>query len=366
MTENNEHPLAASSSPSNVYSLYIQLIFVCAMLQSRRIPRIFPSSKAPSSFVPRRMSSSGAALFDSYLISPAQLSNALKASPQRTVPISAAWFLPNDPQSRTGHSSFVKSHIPSSRFFDLDLIADTASPYPHMLPSAAVFSSHMRRLNIRKSDTIVVYDTAELGLFSAPRVAWTFRVFGHAGGVHVLNNYKSWVEQSLPTTTGEQESFAESDYEADALDETMVMDFDAVKAIARENLTGGKEGQHSESLVIDARSRGRWAGNDPEPRKGLSSGHIPGSVSVPFTDVIDPQTKLMKTPEELRDYFKSIGADGTRPIVASCGTGVTASVLEAALKQAGIADGQRRVYDGSWTEWAQRASKDEGLIVHSS
>ena len=160
--------------------------------------------------------------FSSYLITPDELHTALQTqsptepaptkpstptstskSQSRILPLSAAWFLPNDSQSRTGRSSFRARHIPGSLFFDLDLISDTTSPYPHMLPtSGRHFARAMRNLGIRRTDTVVVYDTAELGIFSAPRVAWTFRVFGHPR-VHVLNNFRIWVERGLPVACDE-------------------------------------------------------------------------------------------------------------------------------------------------------------------
>lgn len=299
-----------------------------------------------------------------YLVSPKQLDAAIKSSPDTLVPISAAWFMPNDPNRRTGYDSFTKSHIRSSRFFDLDAIADTVSSYPHMLPDSTTFSSHMSRLGIRSSDTVVIYDTSELGLFSAPRVAWTFRVFGHKGGIHVLNNYKLWVEQGFPISSGAQESFSKTQYEAQDPNASMVIDFRAVRELGKSNISGGTE-QSGSTTILDARSRGRWEGRDPEPRKGLSSGRIPGSISLPFTDVLDPETKTMKGREELQKIFHTLGVAGDKPIVASCGTGVSAAVIETALLEAGIAVGSTKVYDGSWTEWAQRVSEDEGLIVKS-
>lgn len=303
--------------------------------------------------------------FNSYLIAPHELHEALqKDHKNNIVPVSAAWFLPNDAQSRTGNASFIKSHIANSRFFDLDKIADTSSPYPHMLPDAQTFALNMNRLGIRNSDTVVVYDTPELGLFSAPRVAWTFRVFGHAGSVHVLNNYKLWVEQGLPTDEGEQETLKQTAYDITDPKLSMVADFEAVHELAKSN-AAGKCTTQSQAVILDARSKGRWAGTDPEPRKGLSSGHMPGSISVPFTDLLDPSTKAMKSKEELLALFNERGVDFTRPIITSCGTGVTAAVIETALMQAGFNAGNIEVYDGSWTEWAQRISPAEDLIRKS-
>lgn len=202
-----------------------------------------------------------------YLVSPNALHYALRSSsPQTTphiIPLSAAWFLPNDPQRRTGRSSFLSRHIPHSRFFDIDAVADTTSPYPHMLPSAAAFARAMGRLGIRRSDTVVVYDTPELGIFSAPRVAWTLRVFGH-GRVHVLDNFKTWVEMGLPVEQGEEGNWEEVEYGEAEMEGGRVVGFEEV----REKVKGEGEGVQ----VLDARSRGRWEGKDPEPRKGMGCG----------------------------------------------------------------------------------------------
>lgn len=249
----------------------------------------------------------------------------------------------------------------SSSFFDLDAISDTASPYPHMLPDAATFSKAMQELGIRTDDSIVVYDSSELGIFSAPRVAWTLRIFGHSG-VHILNNFKVYVEEGYSVEKGEQAQVEKTSYGSPGLDKNMVIAFEQVKEIAEDHNKEGKEGVQ----ILDARSAGRWAGTDPEPRPGLSSGHIPGSISVPVPDLLDPETKAFLPKEKLQAIFKSKGIDPSKPIISSCGTGVTAAVIDAALTEAGIGEqGGRRIYDGSWTEWAQRVQPKDGLIVKS-
>ncbi|KJX97815.1 thiosulfate sulfurtransferase like protein [Zymoseptoria brevis] len=302
--------------------------------------------------------------FSSYFVTPAELSKALKANAPsrlstapRTIPVCGSWFLPNDPDKRTGIQVFKEGHIRKARFFDLDKIADTSSPYPHMLPSPEVFQNAMINLGIKRDDTVVVYDTAELGIFSAPRVAWTFRVFGH-DSVHILNNYKAWVEQGYPTEQGEPQEFEKTNYPAPEQDKSRVIAFEEVKELAQDL---NKEG-HEEVQILDARSEGRWRGKDPEPRPGLSSGRIPGSTSVPVPSLLDPKTKAFLPPDELRKIFEQKGVDPTKPIVSSCGTGVTATVIDAALIEAGYGDGSRRIYDGSWTEWAQRVQPGENLI----
>jgi thiosulfate/3-mercaptopyruvate sulfurtransferase len=288
--------------------------------------------------------------FSSYLVTPAELDDALKKnSPTkistlpRTIPVCASWFLPND--GRNGLDTFRAKRIPNARFFDLDKVSDRRSEYPHMLPSAKDFASAMSELGIRKDDTVVVYDTAELGIFSAPRVGWTLKAFGH-DQVHVLNNFKLWVEEGYPTESGEFYSVDTCPYPIPELDESKVVDFDEVKEVA---LDQNKEGSECVQ-VLDARSYGRWTGKDPEPRPGLSSGHMPGSISVPVGELLDPTTKAFLPADELRKVFEKKGIDPSKPIITSCGTGVTAAVIEAALDQAGYGDAKsRKLYDGSWT-----------------
>jgi len=226
-----------------------------------------------------------------------------------------------------------------------------------MLPSASDFASAMRHLGIRREDTVVVYDTKELGIFSAPRVGWTLQVFGHPK-VHVLNNFRKWVDEGFPTVSGEPKEVDITEYPVPELDEGKVIAFEEVKEIAKDL---GMEGA-DEVQILDARSLGRWKGVDPEPREGLSSGHIPHSTSVPITDLLDPEDKTLLPASELQAIFKSKGVDPSKPIINSCGTGVTAAIIDAALTEAGFPTHQRRLYDGSWTEWAQRVKPGERLI----
>merc|ERR1712000_93260 len=260
--------------------------------------------------------------FSSYFVTPKEVHEALRKNPPtaistdaKVIPICAAWFMPNDPEKRTGLDVFQKKRIPTARFFDIDEIKDKESEYPHMLPTCDEFAHAMSKLGVRKEDELVIYDTEELGLFSAPRVAWTMRVYGHPK-VHVLNNFRLW----------------------------------------------GKEGAE-DIQILDARSKGRWEGTEPEPRPGLKSGHMPGSTSLPFQELLDPETKTMLPKEALRKIFEDKHVDLKKPIITSCGTGVTAAIIEAALKEADYgAEDDRRLYDGSWTEWASRVSPTSGLI----
>ncbi|KAI1077626.1 thiosulfate sulfurtransferase [Whalleya microplaca] len=300
----------------------------------------------------------------SYLVTPKELAEALKRSPPssispepRVIPLCAAWFLPND--GRKGIEVFREKRIPKARFFDLDKVIDKRSPYPHMLPSPKQFAEAMSELGIRKEDTVVVYDTKELGIFSAPRAGWTLKVFGHPK-VHVLNNFKLWVEEGLPTESGELYSIECNTYPIPKMDEDKVASYDEVREVALDYNKEGAEGVQ----ILDARPNGRFTGKDPEPREGLSSGHMPGSISVPFSSVLDPETKAFLPKEQLRKVFEEKGIDPSKPIISSCGTGVTAVAIDTALEEAGLGGpGSRKVYDGSWTEWAQRVSPSDNLIV---
>ncbi|PPJ54252.1 hypothetical protein CBER1_05141 [Cercospora berteroae] len=323
------------------------------------------ASKVPRAFYATPAMTRSEHIFSSYLVTPAELSEALKknapsrvSTAPRTIAVCGSWFLPNDPEKRTGYQVFQKGHIRKARFFDLDKVADTSSPYPHMLPSPEVFRDAVSELGIKRDDTVVVYDTAELGIFSAPRVAWTFKVFGHPA-VHILNNFKLWVEQGYPTEEGEQRQFDKTDYPLPELDKSRVAAFEEVREIA---LDHNKEG-HEDVQILDARSEGRWKGVDPEPRPGLSSGHMPGSLPVPVPVLLDHKTKTFLSADELRKVFSERGVDPSKPIVSSCGTGVTATIIDAALSEAGYGEGSRRIYDGSWTEWAQRVRPSDNLII---
>ncbi|KAI9733062.1 MAG: hypothetical protein M1834_003607 [Cirrosporium novae-zelandiae] len=329
----------------------------------RSLPRVAVLS-------PRKMSTSATntSPFSTLLISPSTLQKTLTLTEKpksRILPLSASWYLPNAPT--TGHASFLQSHIPSSVFFDLDAISSTPpSPYPHMLPSPQKFATAMNELGIKRNDTIVVYDTADLGLFSAPRVAWTFRIFGHPN-VHILNNYKLWVEQGYPTESGEVPTSAlpptstSDPYPTPSLDTSQVVPFEEMHStVSSQKATTTSS---PTTIILDARPAGRFTGASPEPRPGLPSGHMPTAINIPHTILLDPSTKTLLPKEQLRKVFEERGVKSVegKQVICSCGTGVTATVVELGLEEAGL--GRGRVYDGSWTEWAQRTSEGEGLIV---
>jgi len=304
--------------------------------------------------------------FSTYLISPTELHNTLRvANPPSTLKIlCASWFLPTS--AHTGISVFRTSHIPTARFFDLDAVKDPSSPYPHMMPSPSDFSTAMSSLGVRKTDTVVIYDSRELGLFSAPRVSWMLKAFGHEK-VHVLDNYKIWCQQGLPTESGDVPPLKPEErveYGKAKDPGAVVVGFEEMEAGARRRFS--EEDTNEKTIVLDARPRGRWTGEAPEPRKGLSSGHMPGSVSLPASEVLDPETGGMLPKEKLREVFGKVGVTEESRVICSCGTGVTAAILETALSVAGLGTGEgktkRRIYDGSWTEWAMRVDEEGGLI----
>lgn len=302
----------------------------------------------------------------SYLVTPREFLEALERQnakdSSRVIPLCAAWFLPNDELKRTGRKVFEERRVPSARFFDIDEIKDPDSPYPHMLPTAEGFAEAMTNLGLTRDDCLVVYDSYEQGIFSAPRVAFTLKVFGHPQ-VHILNNFKLWVDEGYPTESGKEgtvSSSSRSRYPVPSIDPDRVASFRDVRMVAQ-NYTN----PDSEKIqIVDARSAGRFNGTASEPRPTISSGHIPGSFNVPLPEILDSQTKAFLPKDALRKVFESKGLDTETPIISSCGTGVMAAALDVALEEADFAlQKHRRVYDGSWTEYAQRVKPGEGLII---
>ncbi|SFV29382.1 thiosulfate/3-mercaptopyruvate sulfurtransferase [Devosia crocina] len=250
------------------------------------------------------------------------------------VVVDASWHMPN--AARNAQAEYLAGHIPGAVFFDIDGVADTSSDLPHMLPSTTDFARMVGALGISESQTIVIYD--ELGLFSAPRVWWTFKTFG-AEDVRILEGGgPKWRSERRPLEAG-LVSRPRARFEATYRPETIV-DFNAVSARSKDET----------SQILDARPAPRFHAEAPEPRKGLRSGHIPNSRNVPVS--LLTENGQLKSAETLKALFAERGVDLDRPIVTSCGSGVTASTLALALKQAGARD--VAVYDGSWAEWGAR------------
>lgn len=249
--------------------------------------------------------------------------------------VDASWYMPA--AGRSGHAEYLQSHLPGAVFFGIDDISDKTISLPHMLPTPEAFAEAVGKLGIADTDTIVVYD--EAGIFSAPRAWWSFRTMG-ARDVRVLDGGgPKWRAEGRPTASGNVTRPARTfvpHYQP-----ALVQNFSGVLGLT----------QSKAKTIVDARPGDRFRGEVPEPRPGLASGHIPGSYSVPAGTVsLDGQ---MKSATELGALFADAGIDVTRPIVTSCGSGVTASTVALALAIAGAKD--VAVYDGSWAEWGGRA-----------
>lgn len=260
---------------------------------------------------------------------------------------------------RNAFAEFQKKRIPGAVFFDLDRISDQSSPFPHMLPSATRFSQDLGNLGIKKTDELCIYDIH--GLFSAARVYWTFRVFGHQGALSILDGgLPGWQSENGPIATDEPKPRDPVDYGTVTLNQDMVVEFSEMMEIAKNDKRGENQQQQQ---VLDARPNPRFTGAAPEPRPGLSSGHIPNSISLPFKKVQSDNGSLLP-PEQLTKVLRESGIDLERPIVVTCGTGVTACILSVALQTIGV---ESRVYDESWTGYADdsRAGKMQGMIIKS-
>jgi thiosulfate/3-mercaptopyruvate sulfurtransferase len=232
------------------------------------------------------------------------------------------------------YARYLARHIAGAVFFDIEKLSDHSTPLPHMLTTAEVFSRDMSALGVDDRMTICVYE--QEGVFSAPRAWWMLRSFG-AKQVYILDGgLRAWTEAGLPTSSGQVER-APANFQA-KLEQNAVKDFAQVQGM----ITG--HGQ-----ILDARSAGRFSGSSPEPRAGLSSGHMPGATNLPFTDLV--AEGRLKPAEQLHQIFADRGLDLQKPITTTCGSGVTAAVLALGLDIAGAP--LVSLYDGSWAEYAQ-------------
>jgi thiosulfate/3-mercaptopyruvate sulfurtransferase len=247
----------------------------------------------------------------------------------------ASWYLPQ--AGRHAKAEYEAAHIPGAVFFDIDDLSDEQSPLPHMLPPAAKFASRMRKLGLGDGNLIVVYDGA--GIYSAPRAWWMLRVMGHEDVVVLDGGLPKWKREQRPT-----EDMVPHPYPRHF---TPRENFSLVRAFGQimANLKSGRE------TVVDARSLNRFHGREVEPRPGVRPGHIPESVCVPYTDLTEADGTL-KSREALQTLFQDHDVDLMRPIITTCGSGITAAIEMLALSVAGARD--ISLYDGSWAEWGAR------------
>lgn len=245
-----------------------------------------------------------------------------------------------DASPKTDKADYENLGIIGARQFDLqNEFSDTSSKLPNTLPSPEQFENSCRKLGINNSSKIVVYDN--LGIYVSPRVWWMFKVMGHQN-IAVLNGgLPEWVRQGYETVQQKENNIIPGNFKAKFQSE-MVKDYDFVSS----NVS------LQESVLIDARSGGRFEGIAPEPREGLPSGHIPGSLNLPYTDVLE--NGKFKSREDLSEIFNNLKIN-EKPLVFSCGSGVTACII--LLASEFVLKNNKSVYDGSWTEWAQTKHK---------
>ena len=251
--------------------------------------------------------------------------------------VDGSMYLPAS--GRDASAEYAAAHLPGAVFFDLEASSDRKSSLPHMLPSADAFAERMSALGLDDADDIVVYDGSGANL-SAARVWWMFRVFGHEGVAVLDGGIRKWRSEGRPVESGTP-TRSRGSFTARRLPGAAVRDLDAV----REAVGAGS------AQIVDMRSSGRFAATEPEPRQGLRGGHIPGSLNLPYDELVREDGTVLPL-ESLRRRVAAAGIDPSRPIIATCGSGVSACALIHALHLLG--HGPVALYDGAWTEWGGR------------
>ena len=246
--------------------------------------------------------------------------------------LDASWYLPD--AKRDPKAEYDAAHIPGARFFDIDDISDARSDLPHMAPPVEKFMSRMRAMGVGDGHQVVVYDGA--GIMSAPRVWWLFRLMGHENVAVLDGGFPKW----------QAEGRAVEDMPPVVKDRHLTVRFQ--NHLVRDVTQVSQASKLGDAQIIDARAAARFRGEAPEPREGLRAGHIPGSRNVPFNTLLNDD-KTLKSPAEARAVFEAAGVDLSRPMITTCGSGITASVLALALERIGV--DAWSLYDGSWAEW---------------
>ncbi|MEQ9039318.1 MAG: 3-mercaptopyruvate sulfurtransferase [Silicimonas sp.] len=244
----------------------------------------------------------------------------------------ASWYLPD--MGRDGKAEYDKAHIPGARYFDIDAISDQRSALPHMAPPPEKFISRMRAMGVGDGHQVVVYDGA--GMFSAARVWWLFRLMGKIDVAVLDCGFGKWQAEGRPVE--DMPPIMRDRHITVSRQNQLVRDVTQVAAAA-------KLRDHE---ILDARSPARFRGEEPEPREGLRSGHIPGSKNVHYRTLLNDDG-TMKSREGLRKVFEAAGADLSKPVITTCGSGVTAAIISLALERLGHHN--HSLYDGSWSEW---------------
>ncbi|MDR3536431.1 MAG: sulfurtransferase [Acetobacteraceae bacterium] len=248
----------------------------------------------------------------------------------------ATKYLPNEPKD--GRTEFRAMHIPGARFFDIDEVADPDTDLPHMVPAPGRFARLMAALGVANASRVVFYD--QKGLASAARGWWLMGLFGHDQAAVLDGGLPKWLREGRKTEAGDPPPPPSATFRPDYRATRLRGVGDVLANIG-----------FQAELVLDARAAGRFTGEIPEPRAGMRSGHMPGAASLPYTDLLNPDGTFRPV-ADLKARFAQAGVDGSRPVVTSCGSGVTACILTLGLRLAGLPEGA--VYDGSWTEWGGR------------